>query len=588
MTRAAVPTRKGTFGCLDPGGERWRELAAWAEARGAQPVCTDGPFHLWGWRAAGGKSRAIRADGLCGLVAGDLFEAPAEPPEDLIAAAFRRDGPAALVRLNGQFAVYLWDSGEQELLLFRDASSTRAIYYAALPAGGLVFADNLDLLVGGPLVEKRLSRPSLHEYLRFLDVSAPNTIYAGVYSTEPGGLVRASAARIHLEETRCGSPPNPSHTLPGAADELEALLTRAVAARMDPAGTTVTFLSGGVDSSLVCSLAAQTDPQAIEAVTVGFEETGFDESRVAVGVARHLGVRHRVLSFPIDTYRDAFEELTAAIDLPFADPAGVPSLIAFRIAREIGDTALDGTGADTLFGVMPARHQRLAVQYATLLSPPLRRTVTRVMKAVPGLREYAPLVDFDDAEEVLIRWRGFRRSELEELCGEPVSLEHTRFYRLFRRYPRDAHLQRYSTLLGNLPDDRIHQAAAITGLTVRFPYFDPAVTEWVEHLDMDLRYHPLESKRVLKAVLARRVPRALWDFPKHGFDFPFVELMAADDCALVRQYLHPERTAAWGLLDQKRLDALVAGFIAGERGTTFRIWALVVLYAWLENHFRVI
>ena len=113
-------------------------------------------------------------------------------------------------------------------------------------------------------------------------------------------------------------------------------------------------------------------------------------------------------------------------------------------------------------------------------------------------------------------------------------------------FPRRAHWQRYSALLGNLPDDRVHQATRLTGLEVRFPFFDPGVRSLVESLDQGLRFLPGEPKRVLKAALARRVPRSLWDVPKHGFDFPFADLLAAQRFALVREYLDPARVSASG------------------------------------------
>lgn len=592
-------TKPGFVGCLDPDGACLQRLAVWAQERGAAGQCGDGAFQLWGWRSAQSRIIHLRSRELCGMLSGDIYDTPGNQKdaprttEAFVAAVYDRDGPACLLRLVGQFCAFLWDRRRRELILFRDDSGARSVYYKQLPSGTVVFSDDLDLLVTSPLVEKRLSRGSIHEFLRFLDVSAPNTIYEGVRATEPGVLLRVSDGRIRRERI----PQRPQRARPEslvfAADELERRLRDAVSARTRPDETTVVFLSGGVDSSLICSLAAAGEAAKIKALTVGFAERDFDESDVARRVAEHLGVPHRVLSFPMKTYRAAFERLTAGIWYPSADPAGAPTLLAFTAAREHGDSALDGTGADTLFGVMPARHQRLAVQFGTLLPRPLRRLSARALKALPGVRGYAPLVDFDDPEEILIRWRGWQRTELERLCGEQVSLAHTRFYHLFGQFPRDAHLQRYSALLGNLPDDRIHQASTMTGLEVRFPYFDPGVTEWVEGLDLDLRYHPAEPKRVLKTLLDRYIPRSVWDTPKHGFDFPFLSFMVTNDCALVRQYLDPALTARWGLFDQNELDAAAEGFIHGDRRSAFadqspafKIWALVVLFAWLENHYR--
>ena len=600
MNRPSNPQGSGIIGCADAEGGCRRTLAEWAQGRGAKTLCADGAFELWGWPTAQQRLHLLQSSALCGLFAGDLYENPdanerSQSPTaaTAVTAGYGRCGPAFLWHLVGQFSTYLWDRRHRELILFRDDSGARSLYYKRLPSGAVLFSNRLDLLVSCPLVEKRLARRSIHEYLRFLDVSSPNTIYEDVFAAEPGVLVRIANGRVHQEEMPQPEGAVSSKSLTTAAHELEHRLTDAVSARIESDGTTVVFLSGGVDSSLICALASARQDTRVEALTVGFSEQEFDESRIARRVAEHLGVAHHVLSFPMRTYREAFDALTAGIGYPSADPAGVPTLLAFQAAREYASSALDGTGADTLFGVMPARHQRIAVQFGTLLPRPLRRIAARGLKTVPGLGGFAPLVDFDDPEEILIRWRGWQRSELESLCDEPVSLTHTRFYELFRRFPRDAHLQRYSALLGNLPDDRIHQAAALTGLNVRFPYFDSRVTEWIKGLDLNLRYHPAEPKRLLKAVLDRYVPRALWEQPKHGFDFPFLRLMTSDDCALVRQYLDPRVTERWDLFDPKTIQATRNTFLRGDwrsafaaDSPAFRVWALVVLFAWLENHYR--
>jgi asparagine synthase (glutamine-hydrolysing) len=484
----------------------------------------------------------------------------------------------------GQFALVLWDARRRELALYRDDSSTQSLYYHRLPDGALVFSDRLDLLVRCPLVPRRLSAQGLHEYLRFLDVSSPSTIYDGVRSTEPGVL--CLHGRHGLHHRRAPAAPGPADapppTLDQAAATLDDHLARAVAARVEDTAALVVFLSGGVDSSLLCALAAGCG-KPLTAVTVGFDDPAADESGVAGAVASALGVPHLVLRFAAREYRRAFERLARA-QYPFADPAGAPTLLAFEHARGLADTALDGTGADTLLGIMPPRHQRLAVQYAARLPYPVRHTLARAMAAVPRVRDYRPLLDFGDPEEVLIRWQGWSRREIERLCGRQVSLAETRFYSLFRTFAPAEHLARCSALMGNLPDDRIHVAAGITGLKVRFPFFDPAVAAYVRGLPAELRYANGVHKRVLKQALARYLPRALWDMPKHGFDFPFDTLLTADDYALVRAHADAPTLARLGCVDTRTLGRTVAEYLAGSRRERFRVWALTVLGAWLQAH----
>jgi asparagine synthase (glutamine-hydrolysing) len=149
------------------------------------------------------------------------------------------------------------------------------------------------------------------------------------------------------------------------------------------------------------------------------------------------------------------------------------------------------------------------------------------------------LFDFETPADLLICWHGWSASEIERLCGEPAQLERSRFFRIYRRFSSENRMDRYSALMGNLPDDWVHQAAQATGLRVRFPYGDAGVENLVRSLPQECRYNPEHPKRLLRCLLARYVPQSLWDQPKHGFDFPFVALMRHKGQALLNRHLAP-------------------------------------------------
>jgi asparagine synthase (glutamine-hydrolysing) len=345
------------------------------------------------------------------------------------------------------------------------------------------------------------------------------------------------------------------------------------------------FLSGGVDSSLICALARSVDPHTT-AVTVGFEGARYDEAPVAHAVAEHLQMAHEVLRFDRAQCIHATETFCRQSEQPFADPAAPPTLLALEHCRERYGAVLDGTGADESVGVMPPRHVRVAVQYADRLPRYIRGLVVALMGRLPGLRSYTPIFDFEHPAELMIRWQGFTRHEIEALCGAPVSFEHTHFFGTFARFPRGAHFERYSALDDAMPNDRLHQAAGMTGASVRFPYFDGRVDAFIRSLPIDYRYQPSAPKRILREMLARHVPRALWDAPKHGFDFPLREFLHGEDFALVRRYMDEGRWRQWGLMAPERVTDYGRRYVAGEERLMFRVWTLIVLAAWLEGHHR--
>lgn len=484
-------------------------------------------------------------------------------------------------RADGTWAVAVADA--DGLHLYRDPSGLASMYWVRQADGNAAAAPDLaaacTLQGGAP----RLARPALHEYLRLLDVAAPATFCEAVRAVEPGCALRIDATRV----TGGPRPPRSDSPTPGdfgtAVDELGGRLSTAVTTALAGAERPAAFLSGGVDSALVCALAARQGAGPV-ALTVGFDGQAFDEAPAAARVAAHLGLRHEVLRFGRRDCVAALDRLARGMDQPMADPTTMVTLLAFEHCHEHFDGVLDGTGADEAVGAMPPRHVRLAVEYGSRVPAGLRRVLVRAMARVPGLAGYTPILDFEHPAEALMRWQGFTRAEIEELCGEPVSLEDTTFYRTFARYPRHAHYERYSALLNAMPCDRLTQAMKLTGLRVRFPFCARDVDGFLRQLPTEWRHLPGQPKRILRELLARYVPRELWDGPKRGFTFPLHDFLAGDGYALLRQHVLAGRWLGRGLLRPGVVRRYAQAYIGGDRRLMFRVWALVVLGAWLDAH----
>ena len=504
------------------------------------------------------------------------------PLPQLLAAGWQRWSADLLLRLDGVFALAIRQG--DELLLFRDASGLRNLYFHTGRCGEITFSTDLASLAVSPNSAPRLGRRSLHEYLRFLEIAPPHTLFEDITAVEAGQVVRWSTHGVEagmLAAPRARGRVTSSFT--AAVDALDAHLQRSVRTRLEGATRPAAFLSGGIDSALLCAIAAQ-HRKGLTAVTVGFDSAAYDESPVAQRIASHLGITHQILRFDRQDHLAAFERLGRAADQPLADPASMATVLAFDHCRAHFDAVLDGTGADESLGMMPPRHVRLAVQYASVLPARLRSVMARSLRAVPALAGYAPIVDFEHPADTLARWHGFTRQQIEQLCGEPVSLAHSQFHKTFDRYPRHAHLERYSALLNAMTSDRLNQALLVTDAPVRFPFWDTETDGFIRQLRTDYRYLPGQPKRILRALLARYVPTAIWDLPKHGFNFPLSEFLSGDNFLLLRRHLAPERWRARGLLSVEQVQRYGRDFMADDQRLSFRAWALVVLGAWLEHH----
>jgi asparagine synthase (glutamine-hydrolysing) len=502
---------------------------------------------------------------------------------DVLISAYEAWGTELFSRLNGVYSLALWDMRKTKLYLVRDFHGAKSMYYHFDKKTGLTFASRLSAIFRRKSVTLCVEPASVQEYLRFLDITAPNTIYKNVFSLEPGYFLEFNGTDYKLEKMDFRIQDTSGLEFDEALEKFDYLLTRSVRRRFDSQKTGF-FLSGGIDSSMLCTLGTKINKEQIEAFTVGFGIEGQNEVPVASKVAEFLRIKHHKLYFDINQYRMAFDTIVASIDSPFADPATVPTLLCFNHCRKYVDVAIDGTGADGLLGSMPPRYIRFALDYSSRLPINTRHKIASFLKNRSMLSGYAPLFDFDEPQELLIRWKGWSKREIDELCRCKCSFEHTTFYKVFWESLKLSPLELYSVILSNMPDDRLHEMSFLSNLTVRFPYWDNEFVSFVKSLQVNYKYRHGESKFILRKLLASYVPEPLWNMPKHGFNFPFETLLKMNDYELINIYLNENLLKQHGLFDIRMVSDYVRRYKSGDNLLRFKIWALVVFQAWYLRH----
>lgn len=483
----------------------------------------------------------------------------------------------------GHYLLIVQSADRSRLTLARDTTGSLPLYWHRDTAGILHFATTLAALRARLPRTPALSMRGLHEYLRFLDISAPATLYEDVFA------LRAAQALCFDRHGHTVIAPQPVTTAMapdylGACDHIEAELRHATLECLAGSARPLAFLSGGIDSALLCALARQGG-LAPEAVTVGFDQAALDESAQAARIAHHLGLRHHVLRPDANAFAQAFRRAHAQAEQPYCDPAGIATRLAFEYCATLSDRVLDGTGAEALPGVTPPRWQRLSHDHFSRWPAALRRAGGAALRRLPGLQGYARLFDARAPAEVFIRWQGFRSDEIARLTHADVDLRGTHFHTCHAALAHASHAQRLAVLQGlALPDDRFQQAALATGVTIDQPFCAPEVSARLQSVRLDWAGSPARPKRLLRDLLARHVPPELWDGPKRGFNFDLLGLLRHAERALLREYL-PDASALDGLpIDPQPAQRVLDAFLAGDETLAHRVWALMNLAAWAREH----
>jgi asparagine synthase (glutamine-hydrolysing) len=281
----------------------------------------------------------------------------ASDSEVLIEAWDRWGAEAALERVNGMFAIAVFDRASGALTLARDRMGIKPLLWFR-SGEGLVFASELKALAKDPACPREMDPASVSAFLRHGAVPAPWTILKGVSKLEPGVALTFPAGGGAPAERRFWSPATaalqgaPAYLAPdfhAIVDAGEALIADAVERQMVADVPLGAFLSGGVDSSLVAALMRRSAGRDIETFCIGFAEKAWDESPHAAAVAAHLGTRHHTLTADGRMALDLAAEMPAIYDEPFADSSQIPTTLLSRMVRRHVTVALSGDGGDEAF-----------------------------------------------------------------------------------------------------------------------------------------------------------------------------------------------------------------------------------------------
>jgi len=506
---------------------------------------------------------------------------------ELILALYARHGAELLGHLPGMFAFALWDEDQRTLLVARDRFGEKPLYHSVGPGGEFVFASEIKALLASGLVRPRLRRTALAHYLNRLYVPVGSSIYAGVEQLLPGhaGLWRDGTLRTW----RYWEPPTsgPSVGLGEAAEEFRRLFDQAVGRQLVADVEVGAFLSGGLDSSTVVSVAAERKPE-LRTFSFAFSE-GPNEVEYARAVAALCRTRHLELGDTQSGIPDVLVALAGVYDEPFADSSAVPTYLISRLAARHLKVVLTGDGSDELLGGYPwYRDVWLQEGFATR-GRFHNRWVYEVLRVarrvVPGGRER-----YRRRLEAFHRWN----------AGESVAESHRRLTEFVTRtelravgLPEIAPLQGLgdggteAALRRDLGDYmagdilvKTDRASMASGLELRAPFLDLDLASFCLSLPTRFKLDGHADKVLLREAYASRWPPSVRQRPKQGFAAPVAQWLRRSEFRDLQQaYLEASgpRAALAGLLG----EPLVAQ-LASEGND--RTWALLVLSVWLQTH----
>jgi asparagine synthase (glutamine-hydrolysing) len=498
----------------------------------------------------------------------------------LIPHAYEEWGLAFAERIEGMFAIALWDRARERLVLLRDRLGKKPLLYAELPDGSLAFASETKALLQLDDLPRELDLAQLDAFLALQ--YAPRSGLQAVQKVPPGSLVVAEAGRVRTERywnprpTSRGSDPDWVATV---REEVTAAVRRRLVADV-PLGA---LLSGGIDSSIVVAAMAQASAEPVRTFTIGFPDARYDERAYARAVAERYGTRHEEVE--VDPGPELLERLATVFDEPFGDEAALPQLLVCEATRRHVKVALVGDGGDEVFG-----------GYERYRAHSLASRLPRFVAAV-GANALGELA----AARREPRSTLFRARRFLDVAATPAASRYARLVEVFpqelrrRLWTDDALAQATESLLPHasdlrvvdiesyLPGDLLPKAdlsSMAASLELRAPFLDHRVVELGLALPRELAFGKVALRRAFAADLPPEVARR----GKTGFGVP-LDRWFRDELREQSEDLLLGRDR--GLFRRAEVERLLREHRDGAADHGHRLWCLCMLELWQRRYIDV-
>jgi asparagine synthase (glutamine-hydrolysing) len=527
---------------------------------------------------------------------------------EVIVHGYEEWGPAVVERLEGMFAVAVWDAKRRRLFLARDRFGEKPLYVCPLP-DGLVFASTINAVSGFLGGRLEVDPAAIECFLSHSFIPSPHTIWKGVRALPPAHRATWTAESGFVEE-RYWDLPRPEGrdvSIAEAEERIELALDRSVRGRLIADVPVGGFLSGGVDSSLVMAIAAR-HARSIDTFSIGFSEADFSELPYARRVAEAIGSRHHELVLGVEDLLRVVPELVFQYGQPFGDSSAIPTHLVSAFAREKVKVSLSGDGGDESFaGYWRVAAGAWAARFGRAVPAGVRRDVVpwvaRALGAVGGgalaarleamnrLSLAAPGAGYTNAQS----WFDLRGEILGDAVrgglGSLRPAHDPAACRAGRALPHAgaSAIQQilYDDFQVQLADDflvKVDVASMAASLEVRPPFLDHRFAEMAWQLPDAYKLRGTAGKWILKRVAAKHVPRDVIYRRKSGFALPMKHWWRGGLAPVLRELLADGRSVSLGWIRPEPVLRCLAEHERGSAEHDTRLW----LVLWLELWARIV
>lgn len=523
---------------------------------------------------------------------------------ETIVHLYEEFGDDCLSRLRGMFAFALWDNNKKRLLLARDRLGIKPLYYWAR-GDALLFASELKCLLEYSGIERTIDFRALHDYLTYLCVPSPDTIFQDIRKLDPGHLLIRQEGKTEIRKYWDVADHLKSNRGTGDEEEIRdqayELLKDSVKRHLISDVPLGVFLSGGLDSGTMVALASEVSGTSVKTFSIGFEDPFYNELDNARLVADMYGTEHHEYIVGPASMEEV-EHILGYFDEPFADSSAIPTYYVSKYTKESVTVALSGDGGDEAFGGYGNyRAERIGAWYRKVPSCMRTSLMPFVTGAIPDsgnnlstksqikkiMGMHSMSADYGHifwlrcfSEE--LKEKLYRCNDLRE-CLQADSIDNYR--QNFDVCRTDDFINAcicvdIKTILHNDYLTKVDRASMANSLEVRVPFLDHEFIQFVVSLPSRYKLKGLTTKYLLKKIMKNKLPKEILGGKKKGFSIPLARWLRQDFSMLIGEYLAPDQITKRGYFNADFVKKLCELHVSGRKDYSKELWTLICLEIW--------
>lgn len=518
---------------------------------------------------------------------------------EVIGTGFLEYGVELFNQLTGKFSIAIFDTRSKTLTIARDRVGEEPLFYTQTH-GLFLFSTSLKSLLSSGSVDKKISAGALSQYLQLTYIPAPLSIIESVYKLLPGHYLTADsegAASI----TQYWNVSYVKESLIPDYDACKTQLRKAVFCSVEEmigeSHSYGTFLSGGIDSTIITGITSQLSDSPIDTFTIGYRDRQYDESDHAKIASTFHHTNNHLLMLESEEALAPLDDIISAMEEPLADASMIPTYAVFKLAKDYIGTACTGDGGDELFGgysrylisyyadrfnKLPVWSRRFirgavfALPDTSLLTRKLRKVITNAEKDI-------------FAQRLSLMCLGFKDDDFRSLMNDQYSEDdHLSLIREYYDEMSDAGSELSQTLYMELKVflegamlPKIRNANALVGLQTRSPLLHTKVIELAARVPSQFKIRGKDTKVILKETFEDLIPKELRGASKKGFEVPLGSWFRRELKSELETILNPERIASQGVFNPEYIQEIMKQHQEEQTSRTNELWALYVLEKWL-------